>query len=89
LAKVIGANHWRSLHPSDITIDPESGNYVLVAAIEGALLELTPRGEVVFARPLPAHHSHAEGVAITKDHTLLVGDEGRARQAAIALYRWP
>lgn len=89
LARVIGANRWRSLHPSDITIDPLSGNYVLVASVERALIELTPGGAVVFARPLPGHHSHAEGVAITKDHLLLISDEGRAQQAAIALYRWP
>lgn len=88
LSQAIGSNPWKTLHPSDLTIDPATGNYVLVAAQERALIELTPVGQVVSARPLPNHHDHAEGVAITRDHILLVSDEGGRRQAAITLYRW-
>ena len=90
LARVIGSNKWKGLHPTDITIDPGSGNYVLVAAPEKALIELTPNGEVVFARPLPGRHAQAEGVAITKDGMLIVSDEAGPRNpAAITLYRFP
>jgi uncharacterized protein YjiK len=89
LEKVIGSNPWKGLHPSDITIEPTSGNYVIVAAQEEAMVELTPSGQVRFARPLPGHHRQAEGVAITTDHILLLSDEGGQAQAAITLYRWP
>ena len=90
LARVIGSNKWKGLHPTDITIDPGSGNYVLVAAPEKALIELTPNGEVVFARPLPGRHAQAEGVAITKDGMLIVSDEAAPQHpAAITLYRFP
>jgi uncharacterized protein YjiK len=89
LTKVIGSNKWKALHPTDITIDPASGNYVLVAAPEKAILELTPSGEVVFARSLPGRHAQAEGVAITKDAVLIVGDEAGQHPAAITLYRFP
>ena len=90
LARVIGSNGWTGLHPSDITIDPFSGNYVLVAGEESALIEITPAGELVFARPLPAGLAHAEGVAITRDSLLIVSTEARHRTpAAITLYRWP
>ena len=89
LARAIGSNSWKTLHPTDITIDPVSGNYVLVAAPEKALLELTPGGDVVFARPLPGHHPQAEGVAVTKDGVLIVSDEAGKNAAAIALYRLP
>jgi uncharacterized protein YjiK len=89
LAAVIGTNGWKSLHPSDITIDPLTGNYVLVASEEKALIAITPAGAAVFARPLPALHHEPEGVAIAKDGILIVSDEAREGPALITLYRWP
>jgi hypothetical protein len=90
LEKVIGSNRWKGLHPSDITVDPRNGHYVLVSAQEEALIELLPSGEVVSARPLPGGHVHTEGVAITRDGILIISDEGGKRAsgtAAITLYR--
>jgi uncharacterized protein YjiK len=86
---VIGKNPWKQVRPTDITIDPESGNFVLVAAQEKALIELTPDLHVVFARPLASGHPQAEGVAITRDHILIISDESTAGPATITLYRWP
>jgi uncharacterized protein YjiK len=91
LARVIGDNPWKSLRPTDITVDPNTGNYVLVAAHERALIELTPNGEVVRTMPLPERDQHpqAEGVAITNDGLLIISDEASNRLASITLYRWP
>ena len=89
LATVIGTNGWKTLHPSDISIDPLTGNYVLVASEEKALIAITPAGAVVFAHPLPALHHHPEGVAITKDGILIVSDETEQLPAMITLYKWP
>ncbi|MGQ0649441.1 MAG: SdiA-regulated domain-containing protein [Gemmatimonadaceae bacterium] len=80
---------WKALHPTDITRDPATGNYVMVAALERALIEITPDGVVVRAIPLPGVHLQAEGVALTRDGVLIIGDEGRARPATITMYRWP
>jgi uncharacterized protein YjiK len=88
LAQIIGANGWKGLHPSDITIDPVSGDYVLVAAEERALIDITPTGKLVFARPLPASLEHTEGVAITPDGLLILSDEAGHHPAEISLYRW-
>ncbi len=88
LTQVIGSNKWKGLHPSDITVDPVSGNYVLVSAEERALIEITPAGVVVFSRPLPASLEHTEGVAITRDSILILSDEAGQKPAAISLYRW-
>jgi len=88
LVQVIGTNGWKGLHPSDITVDPATGNYVLVAAEEQALIVITPGGDVVLARPLPGSLAHTEGVAITTDSILILSDEAGKRPAAIALYRW-
>jgi uncharacterized protein YjiK len=89
LGDVLAANGWKNLHPSDITIDPLTGNYVLIASLEKAIIEITPAGAVVFARPLPEGHQQAEGVAITKDSLLLVSDEAKQGPATITVYRWP
>jgi uncharacterized protein YjiK len=89
LEKVLAANGWKNLHPSDITIDPFTGDYVLISSLERALIEITPAGEVVFARSLPERHHQAEGVAITKDSLLIVSDEAKTTTATITLYKWP
>jgi hypothetical protein len=88
-ADVIGKNPWKEVRPTDITIDPFTGNFVLVAAREKALIDLTPDMHVVFSRPLVGIHPQAEGVAITHDHILIVSDEGAGGPGSITLYRWP
>jgi len=89
LRTVIGSNSWKGLHPSDITVDPVTGNYVLVAAQEKALIEITPSGDVVRAMPLPGKHGQAEGIALTRDGILIIADEATNRAATLTLYRWP
>lgn len=89
LSQVIGSNSWKKLHPSDITVDPATGNYVIVAAQEKALIEITPRGEVMSAIPLPEKHRQPEGVTLTRDGILIVSDEATTRPASLTLYRWP
>jgi glucose/arabinose dehydrogenase len=88
LARAIGDNDWKSLHPSDITVDPATGHYIVIASQERAFLEITPAGEVVRSEPLPNRHRQPEGVAITRDGLLIVSDEARKGAASITLYRW-
>ena len=82
-------NPWKKLRPTDITVDPSTGNYVLVSAQERALLAITPAGEAVVVRPLNDRHPQAEGVAITNDHILIISDEATNTAATLTLYRWP
>jgi len=88
-AEVIGKNNWKHVRPTDISVDPSSGNYVLVAAQEKALVVLTPAGAVVLSRPLGGRHAQSEGVAITPDHILIIADEATNGPATITLYYWP
>ena len=88
IEEVAGSNKWKNFRASDINIDPTTGNYVLVAAREKALVVITPEGDVVRSEPLPGDHRQAEGVAITRDSILLVSDEANVKPAAITLYRW-
>jgi uncharacterized protein YjiK len=82
------ANGGRSFHPSDITIDPITRNYVLLSSLERALIEVTPAGALVFSRPLPDGHQQPEGIAITNDSILIVSDEAKTGPALITLYKW-
>lgn len=88
LADIPEAAEWGGFHPSDITIDPLNGNYLLIAGIEQAMVEVTPKGELVFARALPKGHEQPEGVAITKDHLLIISDEAKKGPARITIYPW-
>jgi len=88
LQDVIGSNKWTKFRPSDITIDPITKNYVIVASQEKGLLVMTPDGDVVRSGPLPGDHQQAEGVAITNDSILLISDEANVNPAAITLYKW-
>jgi uncharacterized protein YjiK len=85
----IGTNPWKSLHPSDITVDPVTGNYVIIAAQERALIVINPLGGVVRSTTIPLVHTQAEAVALTADGILIVGDEATNRPASLTLYRWP
>lgn len=87
-AEVIGSHRWKNFQPSDLAIDPTTGNYVLIASQQKAIAVITPEGEVVRSEPLPGNHQQAEGVAVTRDGILIVSDEARHRPAAITLYRW-
>ena len=88
-SEAIGKNDWKQLRPTDITVDPSTGNYVLVAAQEKALVVVTPAGAVVLSRPLGGRHPQSEGVAITRDSILIISDESVNAAATITLYRWP
>jgi len=88
-AQVIGANGWERFEPSDITVDPVTGNYLLIASQQQGLVEITPAGAVVRSGPLPEPVIMAEGVAITRDSLLIVSAEATAGPASISLYRRP
>jgi uncharacterized protein YjiK len=84
-----GSQRWTKLEPTDITVDPRTGNYVLIASQQQALVAFTPTGAPVFARPLPSEHEQSEGLAITMDGLLLIADEAAKGPALLTLYRWP
>jgi uncharacterized protein YjiK len=89
LKSAIGSEGWDDFAVSDITVDPKTGNYVLVSAQQKGLIVITPKGEAVSARTLADMHNQVEGVAITSDGVLILSDEiGTDKPAAITMYRW-
>ena len=87
VSSVRAENAWTSLQVSDITVDSVSGNYVLLASQERAIVEITPNGEPVSVRVLAETHEQPEGIAIAKN-LVLVSDEAVKGPATITLYRW-
>jgi uncharacterized protein YjiK len=77
----------RAFAPSGLERHPRSGNYIIVAAAQSAIAEVTPQGKVVSVRPLLENaHRQVEGITILSDLTLLLADEGRNGRARLTLY---
>jgi uncharacterized protein YjiK len=89
LSAILPAMGKKEFHPSDITVDPFSGNYVVIGSAEKGIVEITPAGQVLFARKLPGDHDQPESIAITRDSLLIIGDEAKNRPAVLTLYPWP
>jgi uncharacterized protein YjiK len=86
ILKAIGEKEFQ---PSDIAVEPFTGNYVLISSLEKSIVAIAPDGQLVFARKLPGDHDQPEAVAITRDSVLIIGDEAKNRPAVITLYPWP
>jgi uncharacterized protein YjiK len=79
----------RRLNPSSIAIEEKSGNLLIVAARQRALVELDRDGGFVSARvlPLSSRHRQAEGIEILQSGAVLIADEGGGHKARLAVYR--
>ncbi len=79
----------KSFRPSGIEIVPDTGNYLIVAALNHMIVEMTPAG--AFKGEIKLDHSdhpQAEGIAILPGPVLLISDEGRKKHdGRLALYR--
>ena len=86
MRKAIDSKH---VNPSGLTIDTRTGNWLVVAAQQHALFELSPDGDLidVILRLDEDRHRQAEGIAITGDGRLLIADEGGKGQARLAIYQ--
>ncbi len=78
----------KRISPSGIAVDPQTGDRVLVAARQDALIRLTPDGTLVEAIILEkkGRHKQAEGIEITRDGRMLIADEGGKGRARLAVY---
>jgi len=86
MADLIGT---KRVNLSAIEVDPDSGNWFVLAAKQKALFELSSEGELLglTMRLDASRHSQPEGLAITNDGHLLVADEAGAGPATLAAYR--
>ena len=87
LGEITSRIDGKSFRPSGIERHPLSGNYIIVAAQQSAMAEITPDGRVVAVVKLKrGNHRQIEGITFTSDGTLLLADEGGRRRARLTLY---
>lgn len=77
----------KKFQPSGIERHPMSGNYFVTAALQGAIAEITPAGEVVAIKRFSARrHRQPEGITFAPDSTLILADEGAGKKVRLTLY---
>lgn len=89
MADILTSLGKRRVNPSGIVVDAASGNLLLVAARQRALVELEADGTFVRALRLPLgdRHHQPEGIELGADGKLVIADEGGNRKARLAVYR--
>jgi len=78
-----------TFNPSGIERDPQTGNYLLIAAKQRSIIEITPAGKLVASTKLARRwHRQSEGIAVLPNLTLAIGDEGgkKTGRGSLALY---
>ncbi len=88
LADIRRALNTKHVNPSGIVMDRAGNRFIVVAARQRALVELTRDGQLVSARRFsqPGRHRQAEGIELTSSGKLLVADEGGDGKARLAVY---
>jgi len=73
--------------PSGVEVDAATGNYLLLAARQRSLAEVTPQGRVLAVATLPKRlHWQPEGIAFGRDGSLLIADEGDDGAGRLTVY---
>jgi uncharacterized protein YjiK len=88
LADITGELNGSAFHPSELLRVGGSGHYLVLAAQQHAIAEITADGKVVaVGRLRRGAHRQAEGLALGADGSLLVADEGAGRRGTLTAYR--
>jgi len=75
--------------PSGIAIHPVTGTILILAARQRAIIEFDRDGRLLGAAELRGrHHNQPEGIAVMRDGTLLIADEGGSHDATLTQYPW-
>jgi uncharacterized protein YjiK len=78
----------KKVRPSGLTMNPDTGNWIVVAARQHAVFEVGGDGEFidVIMRLDPDRHRQAEGIAVTRDGRLIIADEAGNGRARLSVY---
>lgn len=86
---VMQEHGWEAFEPTDITLDPATGNYLILLGRQQGLVEVSREGRVVNSSPLPGNFTQAEGIAVTRTGLMIVASESGGSRAVIAAFRRP
>ncbi len=88
LADIRRALRTNDFNPSGIVMDRADKRFIIVAAQQRGLVELSLDGQLIAARRFsqPGRHRQAEGIELTSSGKLLIADEGGDGKARLAVY---
>jgi len=78
----------KQVNPSGLAVDPVTGNWLVLAAKQHAIFELSPEGDLidVIMRLDEERHRQAEGIAVTRDGRVIIADEAGKGRARLSVY---
>ena len=78
----------KQMNPSGLAVAPVTGNWLVLAAKQYAIFELSQEGEFidVIMRLDKERHRQAEGIAVTQDGLLIIADEAGKGRARLSVY---
>jgi uncharacterized protein YjiK len=78
----------KQINPSGLAVAPVTGNWLVLAAKQYAIFELSHEGEFidVIMRLDKKRHRQAEGIAVTQDGLLIIADEAGKGRARLSVY---
>jgi uncharacterized protein YjiK len=72
---------------TSVEVHPRTGSWLLLNSGPAAVIEVSADGKLLGVARLPAQlHPQPEGLAFTRDHTLLITNEARGGTAYLAVY---
>lgn len=86
LTDYVSAADAETFRPSELVRDPASGDFLVLNA-SGGILRVKANGAMAgYTRLDRAHHPQPEGLAVTADGRIVIGDEGAKRAGTITVY---
>lgn len=87
LPEILAHTGGKEFNPSAIERHPVTGHFFVLAYNGMAIIELDRGGKLLGATRLPTSvHTQPEGLAIARDGTLIIANEGQKKTATLVLY---
>ena len=87
LAEILAQTGRKEFNPSGLERHPGTGNFFVLAFNGSALVEIDPQGKILGVAKLPkSTHKQPEGLAIAKDGTIIIANEGQGKTAKLVVY---
>lgn len=88
LAEILPQTERKEFNPSGLDRHPATGNFFVIAFNGFAIVEMDAQGKILGVSTLrKAVNKQPEGLAIARDGTIFIANEGQGKMAKLAVYR--
>ncbi len=88
LAEILTHTGRKEFNPSGLERHPVTGHFFVLAFNGLAIAEIDPQGRILGISKLhKSTHKQPEGLAIAKDGTMVIANEGQGKTAKLVIYR--